>query len=215
MADLKMLAIDLGASSGRGIVGSFDGEKITLRENHRFSNDPVFVNGRFTWDILRIFFEIKNSITKTVIDGDDVSSMGIDTWGVDYGLLDRNGRLMANPTHYRDTRTVGISDYVSRFVSAEEIYKVTGIQAIDFNTLNQLAAEGRDDPDMLARAEQMLFIRALEAAADCALLAGQDGSRYAAHAERLSKKLDRQAGYRVHHCLHRHAAGCRQARFCV
>ena len=158
MADLKMLAIDLGASSGRGIVGSFDGEKITLRENHRFSNDPVFVNGRFTWDILRIFFEIKNSITKTVIDGDDVSSMGIDTWGVDYGLLDRNGRLMANPTHYRDTRTVGISDYVSRFVSAEEIYKVTGIQAIDFNTLNQLAAEGRDDPDMLARAEQMLFI---------------------------------------------------------
>ena len=80
MADLKMLAIDLGASSGRGIVGSFDGEKITLRENHRFSNDPVFVNGRFTWDILRIFFEIKNSITKTVIDGDDVSSMGIDTW---------------------------------------------------------------------------------------------------------------------------------------
>ena len=87
MADLKMLAIDLGASSGRGIVGSFDGEKITLRENHRFSNDPVFVNGRFTWDILRIFFEIKNSITKTVIDGDDVSSMGIDTWGVDYGLF--------------------------------------------------------------------------------------------------------------------------------
>ena len=158
MADLKMLAIDLGASSGRGIVGSFDGEKITLRENHRFSNDPVFVSGRITWDILRIFFEIKNSITKTVIDGDDVSSMGIDTWGVDYGLLDRNGRLMANPTHYRDTRTVGISDYVSRFVSAEEIYKVTGIQAIDFNTLNQLAAEGRDDPDMLARAEQMLFI---------------------------------------------------------
>ena len=63
MADLKMLAIDLGASSGRGIVGSFDGEKLTLRENHRFSNDPVFVNGRFTWDILRIFFEIKNSIT--------------------------------------------------------------------------------------------------------------------------------------------------------
>ena len=96
------------------------GKKITLRENHRFSNDPVFVNGRFTWDILRIFFEIKNSITKTVIDGDDVSSMGIDTWGVDYGLLDRNGRLMANPTHYRDTRTVGISDYVSRFVSAEK-----------------------------------------------------------------------------------------------
>ena len=157
MADLKMLAIDLGASSGRGIVGTFDGEKLTLRENHRFSNDPMFVNGRFTWDILRIYFEIKNSITKTVIDGDNVTSMGIDTWGVDYGLIDKNGRLMANPTHYRDTRTVGITDYMEPTVSAEEVYKTTGIQAIDFNTLNQLAAEMRDDPDALARAEKMLF----------------------------------------------------------
>ena len=158
MANLNMLAIDLGASSGRGIVGSYDGNKLTLRENHRFSNDPMFVNGRFTWDILRIFFEIKNSITKTVIDGDDVSSMGIDTWGVDYGLIDRHGRLMANPTHYRDTRTVGITDYVSQFVSPEEIYRVTGIQAIDFNTLNQLAAEKRDNPEGMDMADKLLFI---------------------------------------------------------
>lgn len=157
MSELKMLAIDLGASSGRGIVGSFDGEKLTLRENHRFSNDPVFVNGRFTWDILRIFFEIKNSITKTVIEGDNVTSMGIDTWGVDYGLIDKNGRLMGNPIHYRDTRTANISDYVNQFVSPEEIYNVTGIQAIDFNTLNQLAADKRDDADLLDRADKMLF----------------------------------------------------------
>ena len=156
MAELKMLAIDLGASSGRGIVGSFDGEKLTLRENHRFSNDPVFVNGRFTWDILRIFFEIKNSITKTVIEGDNVSSMGIDTWGVDYGFIDKNGNMMSNPAHYRDTRTANINDYVKNFVSPEEIYKVTGIQAIDFNTLNQLAADRRDDPELLDRAEKML-----------------------------------------------------------
>ena len=158
MSELKMLAIDLGASSGRGIVGSFDGSKLTLRENHRFSNDPVFVNGRFTWDILRIFFEIKNSITKTVIDGDNISTMGIDTWGVDYALIDKNGRMMANPTHYRDTRTVNITDYVKNFVSPEEIYKVTGIQAADFNTLNQLAAEKRDDADLIERADKMLFI---------------------------------------------------------
>ena len=121
MAELKMLAIDLGASSGRGIVGTFDGEKLTLRENHRFSNDPMFVNGRFTWDILRIYFEIKNSITKTVIDGDNITSMGIDTWGVDYGLIDKNGRLMANPTHYRDTRTAGITQYMEPIVSAKEV----------------------------------------------------------------------------------------------
>ncbi len=158
MADLKMLAIDLGASSGRGIVGSFDGEKLTLRENHRFSNDPVFVNGRFTWDILRIFFEIKNSITKTVIEGDNITSMGIDTWGVDYALIDKYGKMMGNPTHYRDTRTQNITDYVKQFVSPEEIYNVTGIQAIDFNTLNQLAADRRDDPETFDRADKMLFI---------------------------------------------------------
>ncbi len=157
MAELKMLAIDLGASSGRGIIGSFDGNKLTLRENHRFSNDPVFVNGRFTWDILRIFFEIKNSITKTVIEGENISTMGIDTWGVDYALIDKNGRMMANPYHYRDTRTVNITDYVKQFVSPDEIYKVTGIQAADFNTINQLAAEKRDDPEMFERADKMLF----------------------------------------------------------
>ncbi len=158
MAELKMLAIDLGASSGRGIVGSFDGNKLTLRENHRFSNDPVFVNGRFTWDILRIFFEIKNSITKTVIEKDNVTSMGIDTWGVDYAFLDKNGKMLGNPFHYRDTRTVNITDYVKGFVSPEEIYKITGIQAADFNTLNQLAADKRDDPEMLSRADKMLMI---------------------------------------------------------
>ncbi len=158
MAELKMLAIDLGASSGRGIVGSFDGEKLTLRENHRFSNDPMYVNGRFTWDILRIYFEIKNSITKTIIDGDDIASMGIDTWGVDYGMVDKNGRLMANPIHYRDTRTENVTDYVKNFVSSEEIYNVTGIQAIDFNTLNQLAVEKRDNAEGFDRADKILFI---------------------------------------------------------
>ena len=157
MADLKMLAIDLGASSGRGIIGSYDGNKFTLRENHRFSNDPMFVNGRFTWDILRIYFEIKNSITKTVIDNEGITSMGIDTWGVDYALVDKNGRMLANPVHYRDTRTVNITDYVKQFVSPEEIYRVTGIQAADFNTINQLAAEKRDDPSMLERADKMLM----------------------------------------------------------
>ena len=94
MSELKMLAIDLGASSGRGIVGGFDGERLTLRENHRFSNDPVIVNGRMYWDILRIFHEIKQSITKTVLDGDAVRSIGIDTWGVDYALIDKNGRML-------------------------------------------------------------------------------------------------------------------------
>ena len=118
MKTLNMLAIDLGASSGRGIIGSFDGKKLTLNENHRFVNEPQHIAGRFTWDIVRIFCEIKNSIRKSVLDGDNVVSMGIDTWGVDYGLLDRAGRLIANPTHYRDTRTDNITVRTSRVLAS-------------------------------------------------------------------------------------------------
>ncbi len=158
MAERKMLAIDLGASSGRGIVGAFDGERLTLRENHRFSNDPVNLCGRLYWDILRIFHEIKLSVQKTVLDGDAVSSIGIDTWGVDYGLLDRAGRLLSNPVHYRDTRTEGAQELVSRTVPAEELYRVAGIQTLNFNTVYQLAVEREEAPEKLAQAEQMLNI---------------------------------------------------------
>ena len=158
MAELKMLAIDLGASSGRGIVGGFDGEKLSLRENHRFSNDPVITNGRMYWDILRIFHEIKQSITKTVLENDNISSIGIDTWGVDYALLDGKGRMLANPMHYRDTRTEDIVPYVEKYFSMDELYNKAGIQRINFNTIFQLAADMRDDPDMVARAERMLNI---------------------------------------------------------
>ena len=112
MQKLKMLAIDLGASSGRGIIGEFDGERLTLRENHRFSNDTVIVNGRMHWDILRIFHEIKQAISKAVLEGEEIRTVGIDTWGVDYALLDKNGRMLSNPIHYRDVRTEGIMDYI-------------------------------------------------------------------------------------------------------
>lgn len=158
MANLKMLAIDLGASSGRGIVGSFDGERLTLRENHRFSNDPVITNGRMYWDILRIFHEIKQSITKTVLEGDNVRTIGIDTWGVDYALMDRFGRMLANPTHYRDTRTVGITDHFSKTVSLEELYRVGGIQCLNFNTIFQLAADLKENPKAFENADRMLNI---------------------------------------------------------
>ncbi len=158
MAEKKMLAIDLGASSGRGIVGSFDGEKLSLKENHRFSNDPVIVNGRMHWDILRIFHEIKQSITKTVLEKDDIRSIGIDTWGVDYALLDKNGRMLSNPVHYRDTRTDGVVPYIGRFFTQPELYAVTGIQCMNFNTIFQLATELRDDPEALDRAARMLNI---------------------------------------------------------
>ena len=158
MAEQKMLAIDLGASSGRGIVGSFNGQKLSLKENHRFSNDPVILGGRMYWDILRIFHEIKQSIAKTVLDGDAIRSIGIDTWGVDYALLDESGKMLSNPYHYRDARTEGIVSYVGRFFAPSELYATTGIQTMNFNTVFQLAADLRDDPKMVEHAQRMLNI---------------------------------------------------------
>lgn len=158
MKTLKMLAIDLGASSGRGIVGQFDGEKLTLTENHRFTNEPVNTSGHFCWDILRIFHEIKSSILKCSLSSDkDIKSIGIDTWGVDYAYLDKNGALLANPYHYRDTRTEGIQDYAFAKVPFSEIYGVTGIQTANFNTIYQLIADLRDRPEVVAAADKMLF----------------------------------------------------------
>ncbi len=159
MQKIKMLAIDLGASSGRGIIGEFDGEKLTLRENHRFSNDTVIVNGRMHWDILRIFHEIKQAISKAVLEGEEIRTVGIDTWGVDYALLDKNGRMLSNPVHYRDVRTEGIMDYIEKnFFSLDELYSTAGIQHMNFNTVFQLAADLRDEPEKLALAERMLNI---------------------------------------------------------
>ena len=99
----KILAFDFGASSGRAMLASFDGKTISMEEIHRFSNDPVKLNGVFYWDILRLMFEIKQGIVKAVNNG-GFDAIGIDTWGVDFGLLDKDGRLLENPIHYRDER---------------------------------------------------------------------------------------------------------------
>ena len=158
MADKKYLAIDLGASSGRGIVGSYDGERLTLRENCRFTNQPVRLVDRLYWDIMRIFHEIKQSIRQTAVDGDKITSLGIDTWGVDYALLDRQGHMLSSPVHYRDVRNADMEGYVWERVPFEQIYGISGIQSLSFNTLYQLCAELREDPVRLERADKLLFI---------------------------------------------------------
>ena len=159
MKKLKMLAIDLGASSGRGIVGTFDGEKIELNENHRFSNDPVISAGQFNWDILRIFHEIKNSMRNCALSEDkDIASMGIDTWGVDFGFLDGKGHLLGNPAHYRDERNIGMTEYSFGIVPRDELYRRTGIQTLDINSLFQLLAVKKDTPEIFDVAKDMLFI---------------------------------------------------------
>ncbi|MEG1158667.1 MAG: rhamnulokinase, partial [Christensenellaceae bacterium] len=100
----KVLAFDFGASSGRAMIAEFIDGKITMREIHRFTNDPVTVNGTMFWDALRLFYEIKKGISKAVNDG-GFDMIGIDTWGVDFGLIGFDGQMLENPIHYRDSRT--------------------------------------------------------------------------------------------------------------
>ncbi len=153
----RVLAFDFGASSGRAIIGCFDGKKITLEEVHRFSNDPVSVGGTVYWDVLRLFHEIKQGIIKARMAG-GFDSIGIDTWGVDFGLIDSEGKLMENPIHYRDTRTAGLVEESFKTLPREKIYGITGIQFMELNTLFQLISLKKYRPWMLERADKMLFM---------------------------------------------------------
>ncbi len=153
----KILAFDFGASSGRAMLATFDGAKIVMEEIHRFSNDPVKLNGVFYWDILRLMHEIKQGITKATHAG-GFDAIGIDTWGVDFGLLDKEGRLLENPIHYRDERTVGMIDAAAGVVPKSEIYSRTGIQFARLNTLFQLYSLRKQRPELLDQANTMLFI---------------------------------------------------------
>ena len=153
----NVLAFDFGASSGRAILGRFDGSKIELEEVHRFSNDPVTVNGTMYWDVLRQFFEIKQGLSKAK-HMSNFDSIGIDTWGVDFGLPDKDGYLLENPIHYRDSRTQNAIADVSQIISHSELYGRTGIQQMYFNTIYQLFALKQNRPELLKHAHTALFM---------------------------------------------------------
>lgn len=153
----KVLAIDFGASSGRAIVGTFDGEKISLEEIHRFSNDPVTLGGTMYWDVLRLFHEIKQSLIKSKSYG-DIDSLAIDTWGVDFGLIDSDGRLLENPVHYRDSRTQGMVDESFKLIDKDKFYSITGNQFMEINTAFQLLSLVKARPELLERADKLLLM---------------------------------------------------------
>ncbi len=153
----KVLSFDFGASSGRAMLATYSDGKISMEEIHRFSNDTVIVNKTMYWDVLRLFFEIKTSITKAVLNG-GFDAIGIDTWGVDFGLIDKHGRLLGNPVHYRDSRTEGIPEKVFKEVSKEEIYKHTGSQFMRINTLYQLMYLKYNEPELLENTEKLILM---------------------------------------------------------
>ncbi|MBQ7580555.1 MAG: rhamnulokinase [Clostridia bacterium] len=153
----RVLAFDFGASSGRAIIGKYENGIVSLEEVHRFSNDPVTVNGVMYWDVLRLFHEIKQGILKAKNAG-GFDSIGIDTWGVDFGLIDSNGNLLGNPVHYRDRRNSGMIAIAEKLMPKREIYEKTGIQFLEFNTLYQLLSLKENDPETLRRADKILFM---------------------------------------------------------
>ena len=156
---MKILAFDYGATSGRAILGNFDGKTLTLEETHRFPSDPVMMGDTYTWDFLRLYHELKTGILKTYNMGHkDIASIGVDTWGVDFGLLSKSGKLLGNPVHYRDARTDGMIEEACKTVSAKDIYGTTGIQFQKFNTLYQLLAMKKDNDPLLDAADTLLFV---------------------------------------------------------
>ncbi len=154
---LRLVAIDLGAESGRAVVGTFDGERLALEDVHRFPNVPVAVAGTLHWDFLRLFGDVTAGLRRAAAGG-PVASVGVDTWGVDFGLLDVRGRLLANPVHYRDGRTEGMPDLAFAVVPRDEIYAATGIQFMPINTLYQLWSMVRAGDPLLGQADRLLMM---------------------------------------------------------
>jgi rhamnulokinase len=150
------LAVDLGAESGRVFIGSCDRGVLSIREIHRFSNQPVVYGRTSHWDVARLWSEICHALSMT--DLADVASIGVDAWGVDYALLGEGGELLQNPYHYRDPRNLAAMEDVLTLVTKEEIYRETGVQFMPINTLNQLFAARRETPEILAAAHRLVMI---------------------------------------------------------
>src|SRR5438552_4294855 len=156
--DKKLLAFDLGAESGRGVLGRFDGQQLRQVVVHRFPNGPVRTLDTLHWDVLRLYAEMLETMRKCAAEHGNVDSLGVDTWGVDFALLGRDGTLLGNPRYYRDPHTETIMEDAFARVPKEEVFRQTGIQFMRFNTAFQLLALQRDRSPLLDAAETMLLM---------------------------------------------------------
>ena len=153
------LAFDLGASSGRAVIGRFDGRAIELEEVHRFANGPISVAGGLYWDALRLYDEMLAGLRKCArISGPEPAGIGIDTWGVDFALLDDVDELLGNPRCYRDPRVQGMLEKALSRVSREAIFEQTGLQFLEINTLYQLLSMAEKNPRRLRMADTLLMM---------------------------------------------------------
>ncbi len=159
MTTRNFLAFDLGASSGRAILGTISDSKLSLKEIHRFENQMVEINGSYFWNIFNLFSELKTGLKKCIRDFEvQPESIGVDTWGVDIVLLDKNGMIVGLPYAYRDPRTDTAMAEVFKIIPKKELYLMTGTQFMQFNTLFQLHAYKRDESPQLEIAKDILFM---------------------------------------------------------
>ncbi|PYQ99939.1 MAG: rhamnulokinase, partial [Acidobacteria bacterium] len=150
------LAFDLGAESGRAMLGTLDCGVLGVREIHRFSNEPVRQNGSLQWDVLQLWREMRRALED--LGGTRLQSVGVDSWGVDYALIGERGNLIENPYHYRDRRTSGVMEAVFERVCRDRIYAITGIQFLPMNTMYQLYAACRATPGLVDAARALVTI---------------------------------------------------------
>jgi len=153
----NVLALDLGASSGRAIVGNLEDGRITLKEISRFENTPTYVDERLSWNTDELFNQIKLGITEAT-EKYAIESLGIDTWGVDFGLLDKYGNLIELPTHYRGVKAEDILKKISDFISLQDLYDSTGNQVMQINTLFQLLSLKQNRPELFINTRKVLLI---------------------------------------------------------
>ena len=159
MSTMNFIAADLGASNGRLLLARWDGARFSLEELHRFGNGPVAVHDRLYWDALGLWREIKSGLERyAAMVGDAPAAIGIDTWGVDYALLDATGRLLGNPVHYRDARCNGMQERLFSVVPQENVFAQTGIQFMQINTLIQLYAMRYQGDPQLDHASTLLMV---------------------------------------------------------
>jgi len=157
MSKTTFLALDLGAESGRGVLGAISDSKLELTEIHRFPNGPVRIVDELHWDTLRLWSELKQAVAIAAKQSGTLAGIGIDTWGVDFGLLGVNDTLLGNPFHYRDSRTDGMMEKAFEIVPREEIFEQTGLQFMQLNTLFQLLAMRQSNSPILEQAKTMLL----------------------------------------------------------
>lgn len=152
------LAVDIGASSGRHILGHVEQGRIVLEEVYRFENGPKKRGGRLCWDFDALAREVVNGLKACAKLGKVPATLGVDTWGVDFALVDREGRVLGDTVAYRDSRTQGMDALVEELIPAQELYRRTGIQKQSFNTIYQLMAVKRQSPELLEQAHRLLLV---------------------------------------------------------